>query len=118
MHTYVRALETANIGLGRCVWIADGHPDHQSAADRCVSSFLVLGYFLTVLAVLGLHAIKDKPVVVNGKIEIRPVGDPDCPDWRHANVATDDVPCPDLRPPDPGWPGGGHFPCQGMYSPV
>jgi len=25
------------------------------------------------LAVLGLHAIKDKPVVVNGKIEIRPV---------------------------------------------
>ena len=24
-------------------------------------------------AVLGLHAIKDKPVVVNGKIEIRPV---------------------------------------------
>ena len=28
---------------------------------------------LTFLAVLGLHAIKDKPVVVNGKIEIRPV---------------------------------------------
>ena len=28
---------------------------------------------LTVLAVLGLHAIKEKPVVVNGKIEIRPV---------------------------------------------
>ena len=25
------------------------------------------------LAVLGLHAIKDKPVAVNGKIEIRPV---------------------------------------------
>lgn len=24
-------------------------------------------------AVLGLHAIKDKPVAVNGKIEIRPV---------------------------------------------
>lgn len=24
-------------------------------------------------AVLGLHAIKDKPVVVNGKVEIRPV---------------------------------------------
>lgn len=24
-------------------------------------------------AVLGLHAIKDKPVVVNGKIEIRPM---------------------------------------------
>jgi 2-oxoglutarate dehydrogenase E2 component (dihydrolipoamide succinyltransferase) len=27
-------------------------------------------------AVLGLHAIKDKPVVVNGKIEIRPVCSP------------------------------------------
>lgn len=26
-------------------------------------------------AVLGLHAIKDRAVVVNGKIEIRPVGD-------------------------------------------
>jgi 2-oxoglutarate dehydrogenase E2 component (dihydrolipoamide succinyltransferase) len=25
------------------------------------------------LAVLGLHAIKDKPVAVNGKVEIRPV---------------------------------------------
>jgi 2-oxoglutarate dehydrogenase E2 component (dihydrolipoamide succinyltransferase) len=24
-------------------------------------------------AVLGLHAIKDKPVVINGKIEIRPM---------------------------------------------
>ena len=25
-------------------------------------------------AVLGLHAIKDRPMAVNGKIEIRPVG--------------------------------------------
>lgn len=24
-------------------------------------------------AVLGLHAIKDKPVVINGKVEIRPM---------------------------------------------
>lgn len=33
-----------------------------------------MDFFLTILpAVLGLHAIKDKPVVVNGKIEIRPV---------------------------------------------
>lgn len=30
----------------------------------------VLTFFL---AVLGLHAIKDKPVAVNGKVEIRPV---------------------------------------------
>ena len=26
------------------------------------------------VAVLGLHAIKEKPVAVNGKVEIRPVG--------------------------------------------
>lgn len=30
-------------------------------------------YLTFFTAVLGLHAIKDKPVVVNGKIEIRPV---------------------------------------------
>ena len=28
---------------------------------------------MILLAVLGLHAIKDKPVAVDGKIEIRPV---------------------------------------------
>ena len=27
----------------------------------------------TVTAVLGLHAIKEKPVAINGKVEIRPV---------------------------------------------
>lgn len=26
-----------------------------------------------VLAVLGLHAIKEKPVAIDGKVEIRPV---------------------------------------------
>jgi 2-oxoglutarate dehydrogenase E2 component (dihydrolipoamide succinyltransferase) len=36
-----------------------------------------LMYFSNIcLAVLGLHAIKDKPVAVNGKIEIRPVRNP------------------------------------------
>lgn len=51
-----------------------------------------------ILAVLGLHAIKDKPVVVNGKIEIRPV-------CHHCFIISidgsltlriDDVPCFDL----------------------
>ena len=28
------------------------------------------------LAVLGLHAIKEKPVAINGKVEIRPVSFP------------------------------------------
>lgn len=32
--------------------------------------------------VLGLHAIKDKPVVVNGKIEIRPVSQPSFSPWQ------------------------------------
>ena len=26
-----------------------------------------------LLAVLGLHAIKEKPVAINGKVEVRPV---------------------------------------------
>lgn len=32
-----------------------------------------------IIGVLGLHAIKDKPVVVNGKVEIRPVSCPCLP---------------------------------------
>ena len=36
----------------------------------------VYGFTANVhLAVLGLHAIKEKPVAINGKVEIRPVSD-------------------------------------------
>lgn len=59
----------------------------------------LFGSKLTVLAVLGLHAIKDKPVVVDGKIEIRPVCDHlnrACVDGSLANAQIDDVPCPDI----------------------
>lgn len=47
-------------------------------------------------AVLGLHAIKDRPVAVDGKIEIRPVSyiSP-CKD-SYIDATADDVPCPDL----------------------
>ena len=44
-----------------------------------ISSLLLLTHILcrfllnVIIAVLGLHAIKEKPVVVDGKIEIRPV---------------------------------------------
>lgn len=34
---------------------------------------LACDYLLTKTAVLGLHAIKERAVVVNGKVEVRPV---------------------------------------------
>lgn len=74
--------------------------------------------YLTFLAVLGLHAIKDKPVVVNGKIEIRPVCRQHlitCVDMI-ANAKIDDVSRFDIRPPALGWPGGSYFPRQGALS--
>lgn len=42
--------------------------------------------------VLGLHAIKERPVAVNGKVEIRPVRREDFwfPPW-YANLFADDV---------------------------
>lgn len=69
----------------------------------------------TFLAVLGLHAIKEKPVAVNGKVEIRPV----CIIYMLAagtmlTPSTDDVSCPDLRSPSFGRSGSCYFPCQGM----
>lgn len=51
-------------------------------------------------AVLGLHAIMDRPVAVNGKIEIRPVRLRLLlvqKNWLTDNHA-DDVPCPYIRP--------------------
>lgn len=39
------------------------------------------------LAVLGLHAIKEKPVAIDGKVEIRPVRTWLLPIGAHANPA-------------------------------
>jgi len=61
-------------------------------------------------AVLGLHAIKDRPVAVNGKVEIRPVRTAVLRFLEHILIApTDDVPCPHLRSPSPRRPRGGHL---------
>lgn len=54
-------------------------------------------------AVLGLHAIKDRPVAINGKVEIRPVSSIHC--TRYSEFLTmgtlDDVSRPYLRPSSP-----------------
>lgn len=66
-------------------------------------------------AVLGLHAIKDKPVAINGKVEIRPVRTAILKFPKHILIApTDDVPCPHLRSPSPRWPRGSHLPSKGQ----
>lgn len=64
--------------------------------------------------VLGLHAIKDKPVAINGKVEIRPV----CSSLlvtpgQHANHTADDVPSTNIRPPPVGWQGSSDVLGQG-----
>lgn len=56
-------------------------------------------------AVLGLHAIKDKPVAINGKVEIRPVRlffQPLQLNLLADILNTDDVPGLDIRPPSAG----------------
>jgi len=66
-------------------------------------------------AVLGLHAIKDRPVAINGKIEIRPVRIAILRPPKHILIApTDDVPRPHLRSPSPRRPRGGHLPSKGQ----
>lgn len=60
---------------GRCLRLVDGNTDHQSTADWYGSlCSLVRTLTNSDSAVLGLHAIKEKPVAIDGKVEIRPVG--------------------------------------------
>jgi hypothetical protein len=69
-----------------------------------------------LVAVLGLHAIRDRPVAVNGKIEIRPV----CSVVSSSVVgsslifATDDVSCSNIRSSSSRRTRGSYFPCQGL----
>lgn len=65
-------------------------------------------------AVLGLHAINEEAVVINGKIEIRPVGTTNHSANYDANENIDDVPGSYLRSPTFGWTGSCDFPGQGM----
>ena len=43
----------------------------QTGKSCAITEASLVTNYLT--AVLGLHAIKDKPVAINGKVEIRPV---------------------------------------------
>ena len=69
--------------------------------------------------VLGLHAIKDRPVAINGHVEIRPVGflpwsQPIVSPTNADFLSTDDVPRSDIRPPAAGWQGSCAIPGQGQ----
>ena len=72
------AVSSTDFWAGGHIRFIDGHTHHQFAADRYFSdaqkrpSSMLTEFFL--LAVLGLHAIKEKPVAIAGKVEIRPVG--------------------------------------------
>lgn len=73
----VSALESMKLLLTPAGWrlrIADGHSHHQSPSNRYVSPAHGSEEELIISAVLGLHATKEKPVAINGKVEIRPVG--------------------------------------------
>jgi 2-oxoacid dehydrogenases acyltransferase (catalytic domain) len=70
-------------------------------------------------AVLGLHAIKERPMAINGKVEIRPV----CtllPPWTlpMTDYCIDDVPRSNIRPPHPRRQRSCHIlgENQGMYQ--
>jgi hypothetical protein len=69
-------------------------------------------------AVLGLHAIRDRPVAINGKIEIRPV----CSVFGSSVVecslmfATDDVSRFNIRSSSSRRTRGSYFPCQGSLQ--
>jgi 2-oxoglutarate dehydrogenase E2 component (dihydrolipoamide succinyltransferase) len=58
-------------------------------------------------AVLGLHAIKDKPVAINGKVEIRPVSISELSRLGlMLTIAADDVPCAHIRSQASRWSRG------------
>jgi hypothetical protein len=58
-------------------------------------------------AVLGLHAIKERPMAINGKVEIRPVRHPPFRPRNGKHCADkdflDDVSCFDIRPSSARW---------------
>ncbi len=64
--------------------------------------------------VLGLHAIKDKPVAINGKVEIRPVFSSLPATFTiDADHSADDVSRIDIRSPFVGWQGSSDIFGQG-----
>ena len=65
---------SSDSSTGRCLRLVDGNANYQLTADWYGSlRSSVLGLTKSDSAVLGLHAIKEKPVAIDGKVEIRPV---------------------------------------------
>lgn len=62
-----------NENAGRRFRVSHGNSDHKSAANRLDHEDDPTDTANFMIAVLGLHAIKNRPVAVDGKIEIRPV---------------------------------------------
>ena len=61
--------------IGRCIRLSYGNAHNQPTPNWLVLKVerpIVVANRLS-LGVLGLHAIKEKPVAVNGRVEIRPV---------------------------------------------
>lgn len=52
------------------------HPSSISLKPVNTQNCPVTSKLIRKSAVLGLHAIKEKPVAINGKVEIRPVSGP------------------------------------------
>ncbi len=68
----------------------------------------------TPVAVLGLHAIKEKPVAVNGKVEIRPVCTTSSLSGCLIKWPPDDVSCTHLRPSTSRRQRSSCLSCQGI----
>jgi len=112
----------SNKNVGRCFWVADGNANHQPTAN---------GYDVPSIfgdneqtndvcpAVMGLHAIKEKPVAIDGKVEIRPVRFSS--HYRTSETiqlmnSSDDVSCAYVRSSTAGWTRSRSFPCQGKST--
>ena len=63
---------------GRRFRVSYGNSDHKSTANRLDHEDDPTDTANFLIAVLGLHAIKNRPVAVDGKIEIRPVCPTSC----------------------------------------
>lgn len=64
----------ADSSPGRSLRLVDGNTNYQLTADWYGALHSTVVWLTNKdLAVLGLHAIKEKPVAIYGKVEIRPV---------------------------------------------
>ena len=72
--TLGKSSSISDSNTGRRLRLVDGNTNYQLTADRYgVPRSSVVCLTNSDSAVLGLHAIKEKPVAIDGKVEIRPV---------------------------------------------